>query len=154
TTGRTVVTTLTPGESDLTWDSGIYYTASLGDRVWLDQNGNGVQDAGEPGIRGVTVVLYTSGGTQFGAPTTTDSNGNYAFPNLPPGDYYVQFIPPSGYVISPQNQGSDDTADNDASAAGTTATTTITLGESDSTWDAGMYVPVSLGNLVWVDVNN
>jgi hypothetical protein len=154
TTGRTVVTTLVPGESDLTWDSGLFYTASLGDRVWLDQNGDGIQDAGEPGIPGVTVTLFTSGGTQVGAPTTTDTNGNYAFPSLPPGDYYVHFVPPSGYVSSPADQGSNDTADSDADASGRTVTTTITPGESDPTWDAGMIVPVSLGNLVWSDVNN
>jgi hypothetical protein len=32
--------------------------ASIGDLVWNDQNGNGLQDAGEPGIQGVTVKLY------------------------------------------------------------------------------------------------
>jgi uncharacterized repeat protein (TIGR01451 family) len=153
-TGRTVITTLVPGESDLTWDTGIFYTASLGDRVWLDQNGNGVQDAGESGIPGVTVTLFTSGGTQVGAPTTTDATGIYAFPNLPPSDYYVQFTPPSGYISSPANQGGNDAADSDADATGRTAITTITPGESDPTWDAGMYIPVSLGNLVWSDVNN
>ncbi|WP_374246160.1 SdrD B-like domain-containing protein, partial [Zoogloea sp.] len=31
--------------------------ATLGDKVWLDTNANGVQDAGEAGIAGVTVVL-------------------------------------------------------------------------------------------------
>jgi hypothetical protein len=31
--------------------------------VWLDKNANGVQDAGEAGIAGVTVKLLDSAGT-------------------------------------------------------------------------------------------
>lgn len=34
--------------------------ASLGDFVWIDNNINGVQDAGEPGLPNVEVVLYDS----------------------------------------------------------------------------------------------
>ncbi len=133
--------------------------ASSSPRAWatasgIDQNGNGIQDAGEPGIPNVTVTLYDSGGKPVGAPTTTDASGNYAFPNLPPGDYYVVFTPPIGYTVSPANQGGDDAADSDADATGRTATTTITPGESDPSWDAGLYMPVSLGDLVWNDLNN
>ena len=29
----------------------------MGDKVWYDVNGNGIQDAGEPGIDGVIVNL-------------------------------------------------------------------------------------------------
>ena len=32
---------------------------NIGDFVWYDRNNNGLQDAGEPGIAGVTVNLYT-----------------------------------------------------------------------------------------------
>ena len=34
----------------------------IGNRVWLDDNGNGVQDANEPGIQGVHVNLYDASG--------------------------------------------------------------------------------------------
>lgn len=49
----------------------------LGNRVWNDANGNGVQDPGEGGITGVTVELW-AGLTQVGQ-ATTDSSGNYYF---------------------------------------------------------------------------
>ncbi|MCW5614303.1 MAG: hypothetical protein KIT32_04220 [Rhodocyclaceae bacterium] len=49
--------TVAAGETNLDLDAGIYETASLGDRVWVDSNANGVQDAGEVGKAGVTVEL-------------------------------------------------------------------------------------------------
>jgi hypothetical protein len=49
----------------------------IGNRVWRDTNGNGVQDPGEPGIGGVTVRLY-QGATLVGT-AVTDANGEYYF---------------------------------------------------------------------------
>ena len=63
-------------------------TGSIGDFVWNDTNGDGVQDPGETGIPGITVTLYDSNGDVI-ATTTTDQNGNYVFDNLPAGDYTV-----------------------------------------------------------------
>ena len=151
--GQTIVTTLTPGENDLTWDAGLYQSASLGDFVWNDLDADGVQDAGETGIDGVTVNLYSSNGTLIGT-TTTSGGGLYLFTDLTPGDYYVEFIPPAGYVVSPQDQGGNDATDSDVNPVnGQTIVTTITAGENDLTWDAGLYQPASLGDYVWNDTN-
>ena len=79
-------------------------TASLGNYVWYDTNVDGVQDSTEIGIDGVTVNLYSSAGTLV-ATTVTSGGGGYLFVGLPPGDYFVEFIPPAGYVFSPQDQG-------------------------------------------------
>ena len=49
----------------------------IGNRVWRDTNGNGVQDPGEPAIAGVQVHLY-SGSTIIGT-AVTDANGEYYF---------------------------------------------------------------------------
>ena len=49
---------LAGGETNPTGDFGYNYaTGAIGDRVWVDTDGNGVQDAGEPGIGGVTVEI-------------------------------------------------------------------------------------------------
>ncbi|MBN8797528.1 MAG: carboxypeptidase regulatory-like domain-containing protein, partial [Stenotrophomonas nitritireducens] len=60
-------------------------------RVWLDSNNNGVVDADEAGIAGVTVRL--SGTDSTGAPVTaevqTDAEGRYSFDKLAPGTYVV-----------------------------------------------------------------
>ena len=69
---------------------------AIGNRVWLDENGDGIQDAGEPGIGGVTVELLDGNGAPVldgaGNPVVavTDTDGGYLFPNLPAGDYQIR----------------------------------------------------------------
>jgi protocatechuate 3,4-dioxygenase beta subunit len=152
-TGKTAVTTLISGESDLTWDAGLYQYATLGDKVWSDTNANGIQDGGEAGLSGVTVKLYNSANVLQGT-TTTNASGVYSFTNLTPGDYYVQFTLLTGYYFSPKDQGANDAVDSDAdTSTGKTAVTTLISGESDLTWDAGMYYHASLGDFVWNDTD-
>ncbi len=72
-------------------------TGGMGDRVWLDADNDGIQDAGEQGISGITVILYDPGpdGVPGGgddvalSSMTTNSSGDFWFPNLPEGKYYV-----------------------------------------------------------------
>ncbi|MCP4339393.1 MAG: hypothetical protein GY799_11020, partial [Desulfobulbaceae bacterium] len=150
--GQTVVTFIESGESDRTWDMGVYRPASLGDLVWLDSNGNSVKDSSENGISGVTVKLYNSSGT-FISSTTTNSDGNYGFGNLVPGNYFVEFTAPSGYRFSGKDQGSDDTDSDADTGTGRTDVTTLVSGENDPSWDAGIFQPVSIGDTVWLDLN-
>ncbi|MCB9149008.1 MAG: carboxypeptidase regulatory-like domain-containing protein [Caldilineaceae bacterium] len=156
---------LTTGDEDLTLDMGIYKPASLGDFVWYDKDANGIQDAGEEGVPGVTVELFNGDGSPTGLTTPTQLDGSYAFTNLVPGDYYVVFTPPAGYIISPQDQADgpasgDDTVDSDANADrasvdyGHTEVTTLVSGENDLTWDAGLYRPLAVGDIIWLDPDN
>ena len=57
---------------------GLPAPIELGNRVWRDRDGNGRQDPGESGFAGVTVGLYTGGGTLV-ASAVTDANGEYYF---------------------------------------------------------------------------
>lgn len=146
--------TLPGGSSDLTVDFGYYQPAAIGDFVWSDTNGNGVQDAGEPGIPQVKVELYNCVGNVLVATTTTDANGLYNFTGLTPGTYHVKFYAPTGYVFTTIDVGSNDAIDSDANAAtGETVCTTLDSGETDNTWDAGLYQPVKVGDFVWTDTN-
>lgn len=123
--------------------------------VWHDLNGNGLQDNGEPGIPGVQVKLFTSAkvlvSTQY-----SNGFGMTTFDPVLPGNYYLEFKNPNGFVITFANRGANDAIDSDAdgsNGAGTTATKTLNNGESDNNIDAGFYRLASIGDLVWYDIN-
>lgn len=84
-------------------------TATIGDRVWSDANGNQVQDAGEPGISGVKVRLYTdtngngvidSGETYI--ETTTGPGGSYLFTGIAATGTqdYIVYVDPAQTALS------------------------------------------------------
>ncbi|MCY7359509.1 MAG: hypothetical protein LH609_19045 [Rudanella sp.] len=51
----------------------------IGNRIWFDDNRNGIQDAYEPGIDGIVVRLYD--GNTLVASTTSTNNGQWYFTN-------------------------------------------------------------------------
>lgn len=86
--------------SDLTVDFGfITPPGSIGNRVWLDLNNNGiidVADGANPGLPNVTVQLYRDANndsiaqlSEIIATDVTDANGYYLFDGLPPDFYFV-----------------------------------------------------------------
>lgn len=109
-----------------------------GNFVWLDENVNGVQDAGEPGVEGVAVTLYSEDGTPVGS-ATTDASGSYQIvqQGASSGNFYLGFALPAGYEFALQDQGSDDTLDSDVDpASGETAV--LALSGVDANVDAGL----------------
>ncbi|MEL6140971.1 MAG: SdrD B-like domain-containing protein, partial [Bacteroidota bacterium] len=152
TTGQSPIVVLESGENNPTIDAGFYELASLGDFVWLDTDGDGIQDNGEPGIEGVTVNLLDNNGNQI-ATTTTDATGFYEFTDLEPDTYQVEFVTPAGLTPSPADQGGDDALDSDALAGGVTAPITLSSGEDNPTIDAGYFETASLGDFVWLDTD-
>jgi hypothetical protein len=159
--GKTEIITLEEGDINLTIDAGIYQNAilaSIGDYVWNDINQNGIQEANEPGLPGITVTLYNAA-NEVVANTTTDGNGAYQFTGLNAGTYIVGFSNlPSGYSFTAPNANSNgnDTEDSDVdTTTGRTAPIVLTAGAVNTTIDAGLYtLKSSLGNYVWEDVNN
>jgi serine-aspartate repeat-containing protein C/D/E len=139
--GKSQIVTLANGESNLTIDAGLVaQKAAIGDDVWLDCNANGIQDSGEVGVANVTVKLLNSAGTVI-ATQQTNANGDYLFSNLNPGDYAVQFEALAGYTFTTKdaNGNLSDASDSDADVVtGKTVYTTLSAGETDLTWDAGL----------------
>ncbi|GAA3402318.1 SdrD B-like domain-containing protein [Paenibacillus hodogayensis] len=156
TTGWTAAIPLAAGAKNYDIDGGLIAPkGKIGDTVWLDDNGNGLQDAGEPGKSGVVVKLYDKNGFLIGT-TTTDTNGQYLFPYLTAGDYTVLFEKPTGdFRFTKYKEGPDRTKDSDADVTtGKTATITLAKDEANMTIDAGLIEPrASLGDRVWIDFN-
>src|SRR5262249_27465523 len=82
---------------------------------WNDTNNNGVQDAGEPGIPGVTVTI--SDGTGPIATTETDVNGFFFFFQSE-GTFTISVKTPEGTQPSPVHSGTDFTLDSDGTSDG------------------------------------
>ena len=100
----------TDSSSDITIDFGFNSpcSGSIGDFVWNDLNRNGIQDAGEPGLNGVTLQLLN--GVTIVATTTTamvgNVNGGYLFSGLCAGTYSVKIVEatvPAGFVATTAN---------------------------------------------------
>lgn len=130
-------------------------TSTLGDRVWEDLDGDGIQDAGEPGIAGAIVNLYDPADHLLDS-TATNASGLYQFTDLVTADYVLEFVKPNGFAPSPQNAGGPGSEEVDSDAdpnTGRTAIISPAPSEVDLSWDAGFYRPVTLGDTVWIDVN-
>ena len=159
-TSTTDVLSVAVGEERLDIDFGLFSPTAplgqIGDFVWFDSNNNGVQDATEQGVPGVTVSLLNASNTII-ATTVTDANGNYRFVGVADGSYSVKFSNlPAGFVFSPKDLGGNDNTDSDPDpATGTTGTYTITGGNTNLTVDAGIYsTRAALGDYVWFDANS
>jgi hypothetical protein len=147
-----VVTTDSLGRTDTTiFIVTVTPRGSIGNYVWNDTNGDGVQDATESGVEDVTVYLLNAAGDTV-ATTTTDANGQYVFTNVPEGNYSIAFDPSTtgtGYVFTGQDLGGDDTKDSDPNATGTTAVFYFNPAVTpfDSTHDAGLVIPTVLDTI-------
>ena len=139
-------------------DFGFEENITLGDFVWFDTNQDGIQDVGEPGVNGIDVALYDNatctGAAVANTVTATGglpaADGFYQFPNLSTGTYCVEFTSiPAGYVISPANQGGDDTADSDADASGLIQN--INLTANDPNEDMGISLDGSIAGITWCE---
>jgi hypothetical protein len=151
--GRTAPFTLATGQMDLGKDAGFITASSVGDFVWNDSNANGIQNAGEAGIDGVTVQLFTGAGSAV-ATTTTAGGGLYRFDILRPGDsYYLQVAAPAGFYFTNQDQGADDALDSDVDANGFTAPFTLGLHQVDLGKDAGLIPGANIAGVKFHDLN-
>ncbi|WP_160122397.1 SdrD B-like domain-containing protein [Rhodovarius lipocyclicus] len=153
TTGETPAFTVASSQIDLTHDAGFYIPVKIGDRVFEDQNGNGIQDAIDTPLAGVTVKLLDGSGTVV-ASMVTDANGNYLFDGLRPDTYSVKFDAPAGYHFTDKNVGANDAIDSDADLAGATPNQTYSSGDVNLTIDAGLWRPVTIGDKAWVDIDH
>ena len=140
-------------------------TATIGDMLFYDWNGNGSQDATDEGINDVTINLYadTNGNGLYDAAadalimtTTTSITGFYEFTALPAGDYVVvvdtddsDFPATTLMSADPDESGICTTCDDEGGVTG------LTSGATVDTVDFG-YRPIgdaTIGDTVFYDAN-
>jgi parallel beta-helix repeat protein len=100
TTTNPVDVTSSSGSNVAGVNFGAFQQVTLSGVVFQDNNGDGTQQTGEPGLSGWTVYLDANGNGTLDtgeATATTDSNGNYAFSNLGPGTYRVRQVLPASW---------------------------------------------------------
>ncbi|MBL0082165.1 MAG: T9SS type A sorting domain-containing protein [Saprospiraceae bacterium] len=131
-----------PGQVITHVDAGIFLPGCIGNFVWLDENKNGIQDIGEPGVSDVVVKLFKSTGSLV-ATGTTNEEGFYQFNDLAQGLYYSEFIVEAPYVFTLTDQG-DETTDSDANANGQTPLISLAHGAKFFDLDAGIFIPTQL----------
>ena len=136
---------------DLSWDLGLYSSTNgaVGDYVWNDANGNGIQDeANSEGINGVTIYLYDNSSPSSpidSVVTSNDVNGNpgyYLFSEIPVGNYFLELNLPSGVNYTSQGaMGTSDPSDSDFNV-GTNRTEVFAViaGNYDNSWDGGLML--------------
>jgi len=133
--GNDVINTIAlPVNTDATGYTFGERGTTLSGVVFKDVNGNGIRDAQDPGIGGVTITLKDALGNVV-ATTVTAADGSYAFTGLPAGNYTVEETQPVGY----------------GSSTSDTRTATVTAGSSASV-DFGDTTS-SLAGFVWSDAN-
>ena len=109
----------------------------IGDRVWFDENANGIQDDWEMGVGGVCIRLLDGFSRKVLKETSTDSNGYYSFEN-PKDEVIIQIVKPHEYQFTQSNVGDDD-HDSDVDAL-TGETPIIGTNTTASFWDAGLVL--------------
>jgi hypothetical protein len=125
----------------------------VGNRLWNDSNKNGIQDAGEPILTGVTVELW-KGATKIATKTTDATTGEYFFTDLVPNMAYEIRVPNVNGAskqshlaglqptVANASANAKDNIDSDASVTGTNTYAAIAFntgnaGENLHTLDAG-----------------
>ncbi|BFM06373.1 SdrD B-like domain-containing protein [Halioxenophilus aromaticivorans] len=117
-------------------------TGIIGDFAWHDLDADGWQDAGEPGLGGVTVTLWLNCDSSNTLTTATDSGGSYSFENLAAGNYQLAFDLPAGFEFSPANAtGTENNDSNPDPLTGLTGCLTLAAGQVLDSVDAGFVEP-------------
>ncbi|WP_205649286.1 DUF7507 domain-containing protein [Schaalia canis] len=151
------VNTVAASASNLTYAIGplrraeTTIAASLGDRMWIDANGNGLYEDGEEPV--AEAVVRLEGTDDLGNPvrreTRTETNGTYSFTGLRASNdagYTITFIIPdkykaNNYEFTATQQGDDTTRDSDPAVDGVVAGVVLRAGENKTDIDAGIVAP-------------
>jgi hypothetical protein len=97
---------------------------NIGNFIWAD-DGDGVQEAGEPGLANVQVQLWNANTDTLVDIAFTNASGNYTVVAPTPGNYRIRVLLGIGSSFAPKDNNANDLIDSDCNTDG------INLGFSD-----------------------
>lgn len=121
------------------------HTASIRGIAGLDDNLNGVWDAGESILPNVTVSLFLVANDSLLAVQKTMPNGQFSFTGLASDSYYLHLMPPTNSATLTPVENLD--------AAGTTPVFSLKNGEELNLNTAWVINQAALYGIVWLDQN-
>lgn len=145
--------TLEVGETQDDIDLGLVAKySSIGDKVWIDANRNGIQDPDEKAMANVKLSLYDENNMLIST-TISDPNGFYLFDQLEAGIYHIEYESLQDYQTTLYQSGNDPLKDNDFDG-NNSSIITLAINQNIENIDLGL-IPLysSIGNYVWYDVN-
>ena len=139
---------LAPGQASMCYDFYIMPPASLTGRVMVNLTGLNCDESYTlPGVPDVTVNLLNGSG-QIVATTVTDSDGDYAFNNLMPGDYNIQEVSPASYFAEDATPGDAGGTELDAQDI---VGANLTPGQAAMCYDFYVMPPATISGTVFED---
>ena len=137
----------------------------IGDFVFADLNGNGIQDEDEGGINGITISLFADDNDDGEADnpnspiatSTSSSNGSggsgqYGF-GASPGSYVLMATDLNGFIITASGAGDDGTRDSDFDSASSSVAITVSANDNRADVDLGLYTVGSISGITFNDQN-
>jgi len=160
---NSIKATVDSGETDTYNDFIEAAPSSLGDRVWYDDNVDGIQNFDEKGVPDVMVYLLNLQGKEL-AQTSTDTDGKYLFKTLDPTKSYIVLFDrttlPNGYSITAKKRGNEATDSDVNPESGESDAVSLPYGEAYLDVDMGIHRegateerPYFIGTHFWVDQN-
>jgi len=143
---------LVAGEAGVEYNFGELLPGGLCGYVYVDTDGDGLRDPGEPGIAGAQLILLDSDGNPTGRTAVTDAQGHYCFPELPPGEYGIREVQPDGYIDGLDTQGTLGGVPHNPGDL--IDVIPLGSGQAGQEYNFGEQEPVSLSGYVYVDEDN
>ncbi len=142
----TTIVTLTSGQAVSNVNFGYIGNLQIAGTVWVNSNGDGVIDSGEPLMSGIEVQLLLDG--NLIRTTTTNGSGAYLFDNLLPETYSVQVVYPGtlGQLVGYQ-------ANYDKDGIGTPNRIDVILSANVPDANFGYVATSGIKSIVWLDIN-
>ena len=151
--------TLTSNTTATGYNFGELAPGSLAGVVFNDVNNDGVQQAGDNAIGGVTVALTGTDdlGNAVTLTATTNGGGAYAFGNLRPGTYTLTETQPAGLLDGKETAGTGTTtagAVNNTAVSNTISGIVLGSGQAGVANNFAELSPSGFSGAVYRDLNN